>query len=237
VAQRLESSLTPNMAHQLEAACSITRALQSQLRVRRLHVEASLMEQIIVHIDTALEARRRMENSSIWKQPEIVLPPSDGLDPAGKTLFQLADRNGDGAVDREEFAVAMRALREETPNASHAASLHDASRGISPEAARRYELEGQIHGLSSQTSAEVARCIRKAITTGHDVVDECRKQRLEDEAVEVMRVVERLGEIGSTMDPTGSSAQQQEQGLDDFVTELDRSIAVIRTTAAALEGG
>jgi len=218
------------MAHQLEAACSITRALQSQLRVRRLHVEASLMEQIIVHIDTALEARRRMENSdfSIWKQPE---------DPAGKTLFQLADRNGDGAVDREEFAVAMRALREETPNASHAASLHDASRGISPEAARRYEPEGQIHGLSSQTSAEVARCIRKAITTGHDVVDECRKQRLEDEAVEVMRVVERLGEIGSTMDPTGSSAQQQEQGLDDFVTELDRSIAVIRTTAAALEGG
>ena len=46
MAQRLESSLKPNMGHQLDAACSITRALQSQLRVRRLHVEASLMDQL-----------------------------------------------------------------------------------------------------------------------------------------------------------------------------------------------
>ena len=173
------------MGHQLDAACSITRALQSQLRVRRLHVEASLMDQLLVHIDEALEARRLVETAG--RRPEIGLP-------------------GRRSHDLEEFTVPV-----ERP-------------------------EGRIYGLSSQTSATVATCIRQAIELGNDVAEECQKQFMEREASDVMQIVKQLGDIGPKVEATMQLPRNQRIGLEAFLRELDRSVVAVRSVAAALEG-
>ena len=67
VAQRLESALRPDSAHQLTAAESITKALQTQLRRRGNLAEASLLDSIMDHIEKAVEMRKNESTDEQFK--------------------------------------------------------------------------------------------------------------------------------------------------------------------------